>query len=83
MIKSDEDITVENFKKIPYLEYVIWETFRIFCVVPNTFYRVVKKEIEIEGVKIHEGTRVNFAWMSIFYNPEIFENPSEFIPERW
>ena len=80
VIKCDEDITVENFKKIPYLECVILEIIRVFCVVPHTFHRVVKKEIEI---RIHKGTRINFSWISIFYNPEIFDKPSEFIPERW
>ena len=37
----------------------------------------------IDGVTIKKSTYVDFAWLNMFYNPKTFENPKEFIPERW
>lgn len=39
MIQSDRDITVENMKKIPYMEFIILEVSRKFGGVPGLFTR--------------------------------------------
>jgi cytochrome P450 len=82
-IASDEDITVDNFKKLPYLDNVILETSRIFTSAPGMFTRETNEDTIIGGVAVKKGTLLDFGWLSIFYNPELFENPHEFIPERW
>ena len=32
---------------------------------------------------IPKGTMLDGSWVSAFYNPDIFENPHDFLPERW
>ena len=39
VIGSDKDITVENFKKMSYLDCVINETSRLCCTVGGLFQR--------------------------------------------
>ena len=70
-------------KKLAYLECVILEVSRKFGVVPGCFQRELIEDTLIGGVGIRKGTFVDNNWMSIFYKPELFEDPFEFIPERW
>ena len=65
------------------MECVILETSRIYCSVPSTFNRELSEETTLGGVGLERGMLLNSCWLSIFYNPDIFEDPLEFIPERW
>ena len=72
-----------NFKKLPYLECIINETSRFGSSIFNTFTKVATEDLQLGGVTIEKGTMVDSVWTDTFYNPEIFPNPKEFIPERW
>jgi docosahexaenoic acid omega-hydroxylase len=77
------DITVENIKKLPYLECVVLETQRMFSSAAGTFQRNVTEDIMLGGVRVKKGTMILNVWISEFFNSKVFENPHEFIPERW
>ena len=49
VIKSDKDITVENFKKMPYLDCVINEAMRFFSPVPGPFQQEFIEDTTIGG----------------------------------
>ena len=83
VIKSDEDITIDNIKKIPYLDCIISEISRIYCSVPFTFQRKVTEDITVGGVTLTKGTLVDRSWINFFFNEDTFEKPHQFIPERW
>ena len=83
VIRSDEDITVENMKKLSYLECIILEVKRKFGVLPGCLQRELIEDTLIGGVGVRKGTLIDTNWMSISYKPEIFEDPFEFILEWW
>ena len=35
------------------------------------------------GVPVKKGTKININWIGNHFNPEYFEDPYEFRPERW
>ena len=47
------------------------------------FDREVKEEMEIGGVRLEKGTCVAAQWPSFLFNPNNFDSPLEFNPERW
>lgn len=69
VIKSDKDITVENFKKMPYLDCVINEAMRFFSPVPGLFQREFIEDTTIGGVPVQKGTLINCFWVSLLHNP--------------
>jgi len=83
VIKSDENITPENMKKLPYLDCIMTESYRMFNSVPYTFQRKVDENMTVGGVPIAKGTLLDMSWINFLHSPEYFENPLEFIPERW
>lgn len=83
MIKSDEDITPENFKKMPYLECVLSETARIFNPATNFFQREMAEDTTLGGVPLKKGLLLDIIYFNNNFNKKDFENPYEFIPERW
>ena len=70
-------------KKIPFLDCIILETERIFSSAPFNFQRKASKDITVGGVTLAKGTLVDRSWINYLHNPQLFENPHEFIPERW
>ena len=45
--------------------------------------REVQKDYKHIDIPIHKGTLVSVSFFAKQYNPEYFENPKEYIPERW
>ena len=39
VIKGDADITFDNIKKLGYLDCILLEVSRVFCVLPGYFQR--------------------------------------------
>lgn len=63
------------------LETAVEEVLRYRSPVQRTS-RLVTQDVEIEGREIQEGEVVT-AWMgSAHRDPEVFENPDEFVPDR-
>lgn len=69
-------------KNSPYLHAVIRETQRITPAL-TIITKTVKKDIEINGVRLPEGTAIGFEGYTSGMDPKTLENPDEFIPERW
>ena len=80
---SDSDITVENMKKLQYLDCVLTETSRLFPSSGGLFDRILDEDITMFGVPINRGIFISGNWIASFHNPSVFEQPLEFIPERW
>ena len=79
-----DDLTYEMIQSLPYIDAVIHETMRkhpIFAWLE----RVCTKEYKLPGHEliIPKGGLVRANSVGICYDPEIFPNPNDFIPERF
>ena len=66
-----------------YLTAAIQETLRRRPVLPNNAPRLVKQEIEVGGWTYPVGVALVPNAYLIHHDPEIYEDPYEFRPERW
>lgn len=66
-----------------YLDCVFHESMRIYQPANGIFFREAQYDNEIADLKILKGTLLSVGSLSNHYNPELYENPTEFIPERW
>ncbi|CAM2113252.1 unnamed protein product [Caretta caretta] len=79
---SDRPVTMDDLKKLRYLECVIKEALRLFPSVPS-FARTTSEDCHIRGFKIPKGTEVIIVTYALHRDPEVFPDPEEFRPERF
>ncbi|TRY87491.1 hypothetical protein DNTS_035314, partial [Danionella cerebrum] len=78
----DTPVTYDALMKMDYLEMVINESMRIIPTAPR-LERVCKKTIEINGITIPKNTLVAIPTCVLNRDPEIWESPDQFRPERF
>jgi cytochrome P450 len=69
--------------RVDYIRALATETGRYYVTARLGFSRETTEESEVEGVKIPAGVLVmqNSYWIN--RDPERYDNPEEFLPERW
>ncbi|KAL6634372.1 hypothetical protein ACP70R_027043 [Stipagrostis hirtigluma subsp. patula] len=78
-----EPIAESNIHRLPYLQAVIKETLRLHSPIPLLVPHMNLEEAELGGYTIRKGSKVvvNAWWLG--NNPELWEKPEEFRPERF
>ncbi|KAM1340304.1 hypothetical protein ACFX2H_038716 [Malus domestica] len=80
--KKGDFITNEDVSKLKYTKKVVEETIRIANIAAFIFLTAVK-EAEYKGYKIPKGWKV-ILWLRYLHtNPENFDDPMCFNPDRW
>ncbi|XP_009675001.2 cytochrome P450 4V2 [Struthio camelus] len=79
---SERPVTMEDLKKLWYLECIVKEALRLFPSVP-LFARTLREDCYIKGYQVPKGTNVLVATYALHRDPEIFPDPEEFRPERF
>lgn len=83
---ENQEISIENLLNLPYLDQVFYEVLRLHPPLVYTS-RVCNDDIELkfenEKQLIVKGTNIWIPIYSIHRDPEYFENPNEFHPERF
>ena len=69
--------------KLPYLQMVIKETLRMHPPLPLILPRSCAQPIKIMGYDIPKGTTVFVNAWAIGRDPEYWEDPEAFMPERF
>ncbi|XP_069600464.1 cytochrome P450 4V2-like [Ranitomeya imitator] len=79
---SDRPVTMDDMKKLRYLEAVVKEALRIFPSVP-LFARTITEDCTIRGFTVPKGVNVVIVPYALHRDPEYFPKPEEFKPERF
>ncbi|KAH6695096.1 cytochrome P450 [Plectosphaerella plurivora] len=69
--------------KSEYLAAVIKETLRLYAPLPSTEFRSMSTDSAIDGYTIPGNTVVGMSPYILHRNPDVFEEPALFDPERW
>eukprot|EP00595_Chromulina_sp_UTEXLB2642_P001534 CAMPEP_0196767862 /NCGR_PEP_ID=MMETSP1095-20130614/42048_1 /TAXON_ID=96789 ORGANISM="Chromulina nebulosa, Strain UTEXLB2642" /NCGR_SAMPLE_ID=MMETSP1095 /ASSEMBLY_ACC=CAM_ASM_000446 /LENGTH=290 /DNA_ID=CAMNT_0042136617 /DNA_START=861 /DNA_END=1734 /DNA_ORIENTATION=- len=79
-----KDITADDVSEMKYLQKAMQECLRMYAIIPNVS-RVAISEVHIKeaDVTIPKGATVMIPMFLINRDPDIWENPSEFNPERF
>lgn len=76
------DKQAETYAAMPLLKAIVQETLRLNPIVPEVL-RVVRKPFKLAGYDVPIGHGVAAASCLTHYDPEVFENPDSFNPQRF
>ncbi|KAK7051593.1 hypothetical protein VNI00_004572 [Paramarasmius palmivorus] len=75
--------TLKDFDNLPYLQAIVKEAHRIRPVAPVGIPHATTQIENYEGYIIPSGTAIFFNTYGIYHDPELFEDPESFYPERF
>ncbi|KAL1207173.1 Cytochrome P450 71B6 [Cardamine amara subsp. amara] len=76
-------VTYEDLESLVYMKMVIKETWRLHAPSPILIPREAISKFKIKGYDIYPGTRIHVNTWAIGRNPDVWNDPDEFIPERF
>ncbi|XP_072415399.1 cytochrome P450 3A21-like isoform X1 [Chiloscyllium punctatum] len=74
--------TYDGVMQLEYMDMVISETLRMFPPAPR-LDRVCKKDVQLNGITIPKGTIVMVPSYVLHRDPDYWQEPEEFRPERF
>ncbi|CAL9248612.1 unnamed protein product [Arabidopsis halleri] len=80
---NKEKITKEDLDKVPFLNLVIKESFRLYPVAPLLLPRETMAHVKVQGYDILPKRRILVNAWAIGRDPKLWKNPEEFNPERF
>lgn len=83
VIGRDRWVQEKDIPSLPYIEAIVKETMRLHPVAPMLVPRLAREDCKVAGYDIQKETRVLVNVWTIGRDPEIWENPNEFCPERF
>ncbi|KAL7781172.1 cytochrome P450 [Trichoderma afarasin] len=75
--------SVSELRKLPYLNAVIKETFRLYPTIISSLPRVLNEPMKVHDIDLPVGTVVNMQNFVHHRDPAVFPDPELFNPERW
>jgi cytochrome P450 len=81
-VLGDRDATMEDVRRLPYVEAVLKESMRVLPPV-YMFGREALEDVEIAGWVVPRGTQVLTPVCAIHKDARWYDDPERFMPERW
>ena len=75
---KESDIT-----RLPYLQAIMKETLRLHPAAPLLLPRKAESDVKVGDYVVPKGAQVLVNVWAVSRDPEIWDNPNEFIPERF
>jgi cytochrome P450 len=84
IIGDKETVTAEDFGEMRYLHYIMMETLRLYAIIPCVT-RVASEDVHIKeaNITIPKGTNLLCPIAVLNRDPEIWDQPAQFLPERF
>nr|CAB3457169.1 unnamed protein product [Digitaria exilis] len=76
-------VTEKDMAHLPYMDAIVKETMRLHMVVPLLSPRLSREDTSVDGYDIPAGTRVLVNAWTISRDPDLWDAPEEFRPERF
>ncbi|MED6108296.1 hypothetical protein PIB30_022426 [Stylosanthes scabra] len=83
VVGSKSKVEENDVNQMTYLQFVIKESLRLHPPLPLLVPRETLSGVKVKGYDIPPKTRVFFNVWGIQRDPELWENPEEFLPERF
>ncbi|KAM5574527.1 geraniol 8-hydroxylase [Rosa sericea] len=83
MIGKGKPIEETDIARLPYLQAIIKETFRLHPTVPLLLPRKAETDVEIGGYIVPKGAQVLVNVWAIGRDPGLWDNPNSFMPDRF
>nr|KAJ0201824.1 hypothetical protein LSAT_V11C600340830 [Lactuca sativa] len=82
-VGRDRMVEESDLKNLVYLQAIINETMRLYPAAPLSVPHESTQDCIVGGYTVPKGTRLLVNIWKIQHDPEIWEDPFEFIPERF
>lgn len=73
----------DDMQNLPYIQAIVKETMRLHPTVPLLAPREAREDCKIGEYDILKGTRILVSVWTIGRDPALWDEPNEFIPERF
>ncbi|XP_052209341.1 cytochrome P450 89A2-like [Diospyros lotus] len=83
VVKKGDDIREEDIEKMTYLKAIVLETLRRHPPGHFILPRAVTEDTIFHGYDIPRNAMVNFTVAEMGWNPNVWDDPMEFKPERF
>ena len=83
VVGRDRRISMHDKQFLPYCEAVITEIERFSSITPIGIPHAVLEDTDLENYFLPKGTQVIIDALNVHFNPEYFEEPTLFKPERY
>ena len=82
VVGKERWVEEKDIQNLPYLQAIVKETLRLHPVAPMLGPRMSREDVKIKGYDIPKGSLVLVNTFTIQRDPNVYENPKEFWPER-